>query len=57
MTNGDKIRAMSNEELADSILNTNICYCDYCIYDCNGRECMENTCKKGIKAYLESEVE
>ena len=57
MTNGDRIRQMSNEELVEDILNSDFCSCDLCIYECSGRECVENACKEGIKAYLESEVE
>ena len=50
MTNGDRIRQMSNEELA-KILRS----CQLCIYR-EGRTC-SNECKKGIKAYLDMEVE
>ena len=50
MTNGDKIRQMSNEELA-KILRS----CQLCMHR-EGRTC-SNECKKGIKAYLESEEE
>ena len=49
MTNGDRIRQMSNEELVE-LLN-----CHFCTYFdnlyCGSR------CEEGIKAYLESEVE
>ena len=48
MTNGDRIRQMSNEELA-KLLD-----CDFCIYK-EKRFCDE--CEEGIKAYLESEAE
>ena len=57
MTNGDRIRQMSNEELAKTLSRV----CEICIYRkadieeellfCNG------PCKEGIKAYLESEEE
>ena len=50
MTNGEKIRQMSNEELA-KILRS----CVLCIYR-GGRTC-SNECKKGIKSYLDMEVE
>ena len=57
MTNGDRIRQMSNEELADNILNSDFRSCDLCIYECSSRECLESTCRESIKAYLDSEVE
>ena len=49
MTNGDRIRQMSNEELVGRL------GCDSCIY----YEVMlcDRDCTEGIKAYLESEVE
>ena len=56
MTNGDRIRQMSNEELAIyirdkmGIMACNVCLCDK-EYKCNNR------CVAGIKAYLESEAE
>ena len=49
MTNGDRIRQMSNEELVELL------DCDFCIYK-EKRFC-PNECEKGIKAYLESEEE
>ena len=55
MTNGDRIRQMSNEELARHLVEkcpTACCY--FCESDrgkCLGK------CEEGIKAYLESEVE
>ena len=65
MTNGDRIRQMSNEELAEYLnLKTGIynCYvCKYGFYDYQYRECEyggeSSKCEEGIKAYLESEVE
>ncbi len=55
MTNGDKIRQMSNEELAEFIRDkVSNCYC--CAYDdMNG--CATHGCKEGIKSYLDMEVE
>ena len=54
MTNGDRIRQMSNEELAkwieekfDFNVACNVCATGFC----------EGDCREGIKAYLESEVE
>jgi hypothetical protein len=52
MTNGDKIRQMSNEEIAE-LLNSG---CRACIYQKDG-ECWWKTCEEGIKAYLDMEVE
>ena len=52
MTNGDKIRQMSNEELAEILASAeNECLC--CAYD--GSVC-NHDCKEGIKAYLDMEV-
>ena len=52
MTNGDRIRQMSNEEMARFIGDM----CNVCIYK-DRPQCMCKGCKEGIKAYLESEVE
>jgi hypothetical protein len=56
MTNGDKMRQMSNEELA--VWLDGECYC--CKYSleeiCDG-EPIGLICTKGIKAYLDMEVE
>lgn len=56
MTNGDRIRQMSNEELA-RLFDGN---CHYCLnyINCDGdlKKCEEG-CIEGIKAYLESEEE
>ena len=54
MTNGDRIRQMSNEELAewlDTQFGTDVgCRC------CVQVNCYKySDCKEGIKAYLESE--
>ncbi len=49
MTNADKIRQMSNEELVELL------DCDFCIY--KGKRYCHIECEEGIKAYLESEVE
>ena len=55
MTNGDRVRKMSNEELAEFIRNK-ISTCHCCAFD-DTSECFNNLCIEGIKAYLESEVE
>ena len=54
MTNGDRIRQMSNKELAEWIRNK-ISTCHCCAFD-DTRECFENYCITGIKAYLDMEV-
>ena len=51
MTNGDKIRQMSNEELAELLSNSNT----NMGIKLNGN-CIVN-CKKSIKAYLDMEAE
>lgn len=56
MTNGDRIRQMSNEELAKYLdFNRKIVACDLCVY-VEEEEC-DYKCEEGIKAYLESEAE
>ena len=54
MTNGDRIRQMSNEELAKYI-SKNMSNCNCCAYD-NSSKCFGSLCKDGIKAYLDMEV-
>lgn len=49
MTNGDRIRQMSNEELVELL------DCDFCIY--KEKHFCGTECEEGIKAYLESECE
>ena len=58
MTNGDRIRQMSNEELAEFILFEKD-ECLYCKYKDNRPNCkvIGIRCSEGIKAYLESEEE
>ena len=65
MTNGDRIRQMSNEELAEYLnLKTGLYNCYVCkngFWDYQFRECEysdvddRDKCIEGIKAYLESE--
>lgn len=60
MTNGDRIRQMSNEELAEFIERKTVCACSICFYRLSGndgRGICDVLCKEGIKAYLESEEE
>lgn len=59
-TNGDKIRQMSNEELAENVISS----CKYCLVHLSGEDknagCagMQGfVCREGIKAYLDMEVE
>lgn len=53
MTNGDKIRQMSNEELVE--LFNDKCKC--CKFNFFSKDCEENTCITGIKAYLDMEIQ
>ena len=53
MTNGDRIRQMSNEELANMFYDK----CECCKFEPGSKDCVENICVEGIKAYLESEEE
>ena len=56
MTNGDKIRQMSNEELAGWLDNkARTESCRFCI--CMSSLFCNYNCIEGIKAYLESEAE
>lgn len=50
MTNGDKIRSMSNEELVKLINKSS------CIY-CNGCNNMYDSCEQAIENWLGSECE
>jgi len=56
MTNGDKIRSMSNEELANFIYDTSESYetCDRCAIG-KGIECPDN-CTDGIMLWINQEV-
>ena len=51
MTNGDKIRQMSNEDLAKVICTQ----CSHCVFA--SKDCRDINCQEGIKAYLDLEVE
>ena len=53
MTNGDRIRQMSNEELVE-VISMSIGGCPFCIYN-DISCCKKRGCKAGIKADLESE--
>lgn len=54
MTNGDKIRQMSNEELA-KVINDRCYSCSHHWETCDAGRNSE--CEEGIKAYLDMEVE
>lgn len=51
MTNGDRIRQMSNEELMEWMCAICANNKDECEYNCN------SDCKADVKAYLDMEVE
>ena len=56
MTNYEKIKAMSVEELAD-LLDYGECHC-CAYYKTNSPvDCLDCVCKDGVKKWLESEVE
>ena len=54
MTNGDKIRAMSNEELAE-LFKKREAECCFCTDYVDGA-CLNIYCKDGVMAYLNQEV-
>lgn len=56
MTNYEKIKAMSIEEMADFLNDSG---CGWCNFNagCNYPECGDECCKIGIKNFLEREVE
>ena len=51
MTNGDKIRNMTDEELAEKLR------CDSCIYQVMKSECELSDCDYGILAWLRKDVD
>jgi len=55
MTNGDKIRSMSNEELA-IYLDTVGYGCNFCIGERNDDACRARNCTDNIIEYLNQEV-
>lgn len=57
MTNGDKIRAMSNRELAEFLFSAN--YEDLACMSCPHKKdfCTINGCIDGFEAWLNSEAE
>jgi hypothetical protein len=53
MTHGDRVRQMSNEELAE-IFSGN---CTYCAYAKGLEKECKGSCTRGIKEYFDSEEE
>lgn len=53
-TNADKIRSMSDEELAEWINSKDTC--EQCVYTPGGL-CMRKSCTNGILKWLQSEAE
>lgn len=53
MTNGDKIRNMSNEELIQTLSGSKCCMCAY-KYMSN---CFGENCNDGVAKWLKQEVE
>ena len=51
ITNGDRIRKMTNEELAEMLHKG---YCENCAY--RQDDCTDITCEEGILEYLNQEV-
>lgn len=59
LTNADRIRSMSDEELSDFINTTmTMTVCDFCVYD---EKCTEYNnfpkCRKGVLEWLQKPVE
>ena len=61
MTNYERIKAMSVEEMATAILSgISSDQCDYCNYSngyCNGEPCKNKADEEIVQEWLESEVE
>ena len=56
MTNYEKIKQMSVEELAEFLNDTGCGWCSF-THGCSYPECGDECCKIGIRTFLESEVE
>lgn len=55
ITNGDRIRAMSNEQLAEFLLSVNTAYAEPCMLDledCKHKN--DGSCKRCFLEYLQS---
>lgn len=59
MTNGDRIRKMTDEELAEYIhgVSESTAPCVLCEDDCDFCECSDEECKQKTLNWLKSEVE
>lgn len=59
MTNGDKIRAMSNRELSEFLFDADYgeIACEVCPHRYKPTCTTENSCIDGIEAWLNSEAE
>lgn len=57
MTNYERIKAMSVEEIAEYILLSEPSYCHFCVYLGHNHEETGYDCREGIQKWLESEVE
>lgn len=55
MTNLDRIREMTADELAEFLEEIECGECRYCAYQ--NESCMSLSCKMGYKKFLESECE
>lgn len=54
MTNGDRIRNMTDKEIAEGMSKSEtMTFCGYCAYR---KECYGNECKDGILKWLEQEA-
>ncbi len=57
MTNADRIRSMSDEELADFIVGLNEhCLAGIGLCDCSGKKECSDTCNGKVKEWLQAEV-
>lgn len=54
MTNADRIRAMSDEELANMLVQNR---CKHCTNENGAKRCFTMWCKDGILEWLKKEVE
>ena len=55
MTNADRIRAMSDEELKDSVLATHLGYAPWCDYHCENKG--DDGCDRCIEKWLKQPAE
>lgn len=55
MTNEEKIKQMTTEELANFLGHDNLA-CNHCIYKLARINCLNNGCSKGIAEWLRQEA-